>query len=473
MRALSLRAHLDAALLRRLADWLVVLIAVVLPWSISATAICIAAWLLAVLPSLDLGSVRREIQSPAGGLPVLLWCLGVTGMLWADVSWTERLQGLGSFHRLLVIPLLFAQFRESKYGIRVIYGFLISSSIVLIASYILVLNPGLTPPGKSVGVLVHDDIFQGSLCVICGFGALGYAISEALKRHLPIAFAFGAIAALFFANFLFVLVFSRIVLVVAPLLAGFLGWRLSRWKGLVSACTLAVAVSVAFWLSSPSFRERMHNSMEEVREYSTANKATPIGQHLAFLRESLTIISTAPIIGHGTGSIPKEFRRVTAGESGAAGVATINPHNQTFAVAIQIGLVGAIVLWLMWVAHFRLFHASGLAAWLGTVIVIENIVSSAVHSHLSDSTHGWLYVFGVGVLGGMTLQQRTEAISGGSAKSETCDVAGMIDSSRERTGIGNARNRRYIKDAPDHFATAQGFIAPKVMQSSSETRGFQ
>jgi hypothetical protein len=50
-----------------------------------------------------------------------------------------------------------------------------------------------------------------------------------------------------------------------------------------------------------------------------------------------------------------------------------------------------------------------LAAWLGTVIVIENIVSSAVHSHLSDSTHGWLYVFGVGVLGGMTLQQRTEA----------------------------------------------------------------
>jgi O-antigen ligase len=121
MRALSPRAHLDAALLRRLADWLVVLIAVVLPWSISATAICIVAWLLAVLPSLDLGSVRREIQSPAGGLPVLLWCLGVTGMLWADVSWTERLQGLGSFHRLLVIPLLFAQFRESKYGIRVIY----------------------------------------------------------------------------------------------------------------------------------------------------------------------------------------------------------------------------------------------------------------------------------------------------------------------------------------------------------------
>src|ERR1700719_2012775 len=78
----------------------------------------------------------------------------------------------------------------------------------------------------------------------------------------------------------------------------------------------------------------------------------------------------------------------------------VNPHNQTFAVAIQIGLLGAIVLWAMWIAHFRLFRGEGILAWLGTMIVVENIVSSFVHSHLFDSAHGWLYVFGIGVLGG-------------------------------------------------------------------------
>jgi O-antigen ligase len=85
--------------------------------------------------------LRREVGSAVGGLPVLLWCVGVIGTLWADVSWSERFLGLGSFHRLLVIPLLFAQFRRSEHGKYVIYGFLLSSALVLIASYVLVLNP--------------------------------------------------------------------------------------------------------------------------------------------------------------------------------------------------------------------------------------------------------------------------------------------------------------------------------------------
>jgi hypothetical protein len=133
---------------------------------------------------------------------------------------------------------------------------------------------------------------------------------------------------------------------------------------------------------------------------------------VAFLNESLEIISSAPLIGHGTGSIAEEFRQVTSAKNGAAGVATVNPHNQTFAVAIQIGLIGAIVLWSMWIAHIRLFHSEGIVAWLGTVVVVENIVSSTVHSHLFDFANGWLYVFGVGVLGGMILGQQSNMGSG-------------------------------------------------------------
>jgi O-antigen ligase len=410
MTALSPVAHLDEAFLSRLADWLVVLIAIALPWSTTATAICIVAWLVAVLPSLEVASVRRELQSAAGGLPVLLWCLGVIGMLWADVTWTERFHGLGSFHRLLVVPLLLAQFQRSEHGTRVICAFLISSAMVLIASYVLTLTPGLTWRGpKGDGIAAHDDIFQGSLAVICGFGTLGYAGISAVKRRWQPAFAFTAAAAVFLSYFLFVSAFSRVAVVVAVLLTILLGWRIRHWKGLMGVCLLAAAVSVACWLTSASLRERVHNSIDEFREYSAADKDTPIGQHVAFLKESLTIISSAPVLGHGTGSITKEFGQVTSGKTGAAGVFTVNPHNQTFAVAIQIGLLGAIVLWSMWIAHLRLFRGEGAIAWIGTVIVIENIISSTVHSHLFDSAHGWLYVFGVGVLGGMALRQRTES----------------------------------------------------------------
>ena len=127
-------------------------------------------------------------------------------MLWADVSWTERFQGLGSFHRLLVIPLLLAQFRRSEHGMPVIYGFLISSAFALIATYVLTLTPGLTWRGpKGDGVAAHDDIFQSSVALICGFAALGYAAINAVKRHWQVA-------AVFLGYFLFVSIFSRIVL---------------------------------------------------------------------------------------------------------------------------------------------------------------------------------------------------------------------------------------------------------------------
>src|SRR5580704_18059717 len=135
-------ARFDRASLQPLADWLAVGVALALPWSTSATSILIIIWLLAVLPTLDLAAIRREIMTPAGGLPVLLWALGLIGMAWADVDWLTRYRGLDSFNRLLLIPLLLAQFRRSENGIRVICGFLVSETAVLIVSYVLILTPG-------------------------------------------------------------------------------------------------------------------------------------------------------------------------------------------------------------------------------------------------------------------------------------------------------------------------------------------
>ena len=110
------------------------------------------------------------------------------------------------------------------------------------------------------------------------------------------------------------------------------------------------------------------------------------------------------MIGHGTGSIRDQFRRAVEGETGMAAVASANPHNQTFAVAIQLGLVGAAVLFAMWLAHLLLFRGEGLAAWAGLVVVAQNIVGSLFNSHLFDFTQGWGYVIGVGVAAGMVLK---------------------------------------------------------------------
>jgi O-antigen ligase len=401
-------AHFDRTFLARLADWLAVAVAVSLPWSTTAVGITIAAWLIVLLPTLDSAAVRRELGAAAGGLPVVLWCLGLIGMLWANVDWHDRFAGLGSFHRLLVIPLLLAQFRRSENGLWALCGFFLSSIALLIASYAIVLVLGHDWHGV-YGVPVHDTIFQGTIFLICGFGALGYATLgyAALadgKRALAWPIAIGAIGALFLINFA-VVITSRIALVVAPILLLMLGWRLFRWKGILAAILLSLILGGAVWFSAPVLRGRVEASVTEFKEYRATDKATSIGEHLAFLKGSWTIIASAPIIGHGTGSIAVEFRRITAGNTGVSAEATVNPHNQTFAVASQLGVVGATALWAMWIAHLALFRGQGVVAWLGLVVVVENILSSTVHSHLFDFNNGWLYVFGIGVLGGTMLRE--------------------------------------------------------------------
>ena len=79
-----------------------------------------------------------------------------------------------------------------------------------------------------------------------------------------------------------------------------------------------------------------------------------------------------------------------------------NPHwIATKSVAIQWGLLGVIALYAMWFFHFRLFRAEGVVAWIGLTVVVQNVFSSLLNSHLIDFHEGWLYVLGVGVAGGV------------------------------------------------------------------------
>jgi O-antigen ligase len=207
---------------------------------------------------------------------------------------------------------------------------------------------------------------------------------------------------LFLINFA-VVTASRVALAVAPLLFLLLGWRFFGWRGALAALLVAAGLGGAMWLASPVLRDRIAGTILEMHERRGIDGPASASEHAAFLKESLPIIASAPVIGHGTGSITEQFQHITAGKTGVAATPTVNPHNQTFAVAIQLGLVGAAVLWAMWIAHIVLFSGRSALAWLGLVVVAENVLSSTLHSHLFDFNNGWLYVFGVGVLGGTIL----------------------------------------------------------------------
>jgi len=62
------------------------------------------------------------------------------------------------------------------------------------------------------------------------------------------------------------------------------------------------------------------------------------------------------------------------------------------------------VLYAMWAWHLLMFRGEGLVAWIGLLVVVQNIFTSLFNSHIFDFHEGWMYVLGVGVAGGMVLR---------------------------------------------------------------------
>jgi hypothetical protein len=398
---------MDRAQLSRIADGLVIAVAVALPWSTSATGILLVLWLLVLIPTLDWPSVRRELMTPAGGLPVLLVLLGVLGTAWADVNLIERWKGLDSFFKLLAIPLLMTQFRRSGSAQRVFVGFLAACVALLIASVIVKIWPAIPRGSPDSGVAVKSYIAQSAEFIICVAVLLHLAVEAARARRWQYCAAWLALALCFLADIVFVAT-SRTSLVVLPILVLIYAVLHFRWKGLaVGVVTVGVIVG-ALWSTSPYLRDRVGSLWQESERYEAQNVRTPAGERIMFWSESFRFLGRAPLIGHGTGSITEMFRQAAVGQSGARAEVSSNPHNQTLAVAIQLGLLGAAVLWAMWLSHLLLFRGGGLVEWIGLVLVAQNILGSLFNSYLFDFTEGWLYVVGVGVAAGMMRRRWVE-----------------------------------------------------------------
>jgi len=403
----SERAPLVFERLTQASDLLVVGIAISLPWSTSATGILLGLWLITSIPVLDLRSLWRELTGPAGGLPAGLWILGALGMIWADVPWSERISGLGGFHKLLAIPLLLTQFRRSGRAECVVIGFLTSCIILLVLSWMLAFIPGLTWRGKyNMGVPVKDYIFQSELFAICAFGLIGQA-AEVWHSRVRVALIFALLAAAFIGNLLFVVTARTTLVVMVVLSLVFAFWKFG-WRGAFSTVAIVAVLSIAAWFFSPYLRERVTPAIRDVQLHDTHDASSTGALRLGYWRTSLALIAEVPLFGHGTGSVPELFRRTATPETERQAITT-NPHNQILAVALDLGLLGTAVLVLMWVAHIMLFRESWPIAWFGLVIVLQNIVACPFNSHLFDFSQGWLYVIGVGVLGGGVLHQKPAA----------------------------------------------------------------
>jgi hypothetical protein len=276
-------------------------------------------------------------------------------------------------------------------------------------SWIVALDPRLAfKPDAQYGVPVKNYIDQSQEFVLCAV-ALAYPIITLLRarRFLPAALL-GALSLSFVVNMMFVTV-SRTALVTMPVMLAVFALIHLRWRSAVIIfCTLALLAGLA-WMVSPHLRWTATTFIRDYEIYKELNQPTSIGLRLEFWKKSLQFFAEAPIIGHGTGSTRGLFEQAATGpEVLVAGKVISNPHNQTLYVAIQWGAAGVVVLYAMWLSHLLLFRGDDLVAWIGLLVVVQNVFTSLFNSHLFDFSEGWMYVLGVGIAGGMAMGTRSD-----------------------------------------------------------------
>ena len=402
-------------------DLVAVLLAALLPWSTSGVGIGFVLWLAAVAATLELRPFLRSLQRPIGALPIALVALAALGTLWSDAPWETRLHALGPAAKLLALPFLFYHFERSARGMWVFVAFLASCTLMTVASWIVVIHPGLSLkiPGEPTGhgIFVKNYIAQSQEFVLCVVVLAFPIITLFREGKIRQALLLTAVAANFVVNMVFVVV-SRTALVTLPVMLAAFAMAHLKWRTNVMLFAAAIVLGPLAWTVSPQLQATTNRFVRDYRVYKELNQPTSIGLRLEFWEKSLRFFAEAPVIGHGTGSTRGLFEAAATGPAVLAqGQVIGNPHNQTLNVAVQWGTIGVVILYAMWISHFLLFRGEGLAAWIGLMVVLQNVFSSLFNSHLFDFHEGWMYVLGVGIAGGMVLRARSEVTeSSGTAR---------------------------------------------------------
>jgi O-antigen ligase len=396
-------------------DLVTVLIAILLPWSTTGVVIAAVLWVVALVPTLEVGVFLRSLKRPICLLPIAIFVLAMVGTLWSEAPWGERLYAVGPTVKLLMLPLLLYHCERSPRGVWVFIAFLASCMLLMAASWITDFNPDLSlkayfsrgPYLPVSGIFVKNYIDQGQEFTLCAV-ALAYPIVAFLRANrIWLAALLAAVALSLLVNMMFVVI-SRTALVTMPIMLAVFALLHLRWRtAVVTLCAVAL-LAVAVWYASPQLRIRVSKFFTDYQYTMVENNESGMGSRLLYWQRSSQFIARAPVIGHGTGSARGLFEQAAIGEVGARALVVSNPHNQTLNMAVQWGVIGVVLLYAMWLAHLLLFRGDGLAPWVGLLVVVQNTFTSLFNSHLFDFHEGWMYVLGVGVAGGMSLRARRD-----------------------------------------------------------------
>lgn len=354
-----------------------------IPLSTSLLGICSVLaflfWLLSGQPR-QLPTLMRE--NPVILYSTALFLLFIIGMGYSPVPLEDAARILAKYRELIFIPMVFCLLlgrpKEQKLAEN---AFVLGCTLLLVISYAIYFK--ILPEVKYGNSIIHH-ISHSFFMAMLGFWALQRSIDSERYKAFWISLLIAAVINLIFLNH------GRSGMLIFLILAFLtLAQRCSLKTMLVGMVLLAGLITGTYY-SSKNVQTRVADAIEDIDEYRPGRSRTSLGMRFDWWVNSVEMIKTAPLTGHGTGSFKKVQKEIKKKKTRR----TDNPHNEYLFIGAQLGCLGlftfiALLSWqLVWsrrLAVTQKFLAQG--------VVTAMAAGCLVNSFLFDSQQGHFYAF--------------------------------------------------------------------------------
>lgn len=359
-------------------------------------ATLLLGWLVA-------GRYRESLQAlranPVAQLTLALYALLLLGALHGVAPVSDRLSALGKYKDLVYVAIFLPLFRDELTKRRALVGFGAAMLLTLALSYAISWGapvdfapPESTPDNPMVFKL---HITQN---VLMAFAALLFATAARYQRGTKLRWCFAVLSLLAIYNVLFMVQGRTGHLVLGVLLVFYFADWLG-WKGFAFGLLISSLLAVLAFHDSQAFRDRALKAHAEYQFWQSGGEINDagggedsVGIRMRWYETGTEIVAERPLIGVGTGG----FRHAYAAKrSDDAGGVARTPHNEYLALAIQLGLSGALFLLYLFYRQWRLarFLPDVGEQALARGLILTMATGCVFNSLLLDHTEGLLFAW--------------------------------------------------------------------------------
>jgi len=340
---------------------------------------------LTVVLSLAAGNWRIKLnaiaRNPAAIIFLLFCALFVFGSVYTTATLKDVLLMFRKYDKFLFAVFFIPVFTQERWRNYAVNTFLAAIFVMLITSYLRAYNVlTIFAHNGTVEVFRQSIEFNFLMAFAAYLCLFKIAANEKACRLLWLGFLLTIIHTIFFRSI------GRSGYFVVFGLLGLFCLQKLKWRGLLVAILSAAMIITAVFMFSTTFKTRINEIFSDVKVYQQ-NINTSVGLRISFVENSLKLIKKHPILGTGTGSFAREYATVGP-------VLTRNPHNEYCFIAVQFGVVGLIVLFLLfgvpvWYSRFLPEESKFIAR--GAVLALA--LGCLANSWLLDTVPGHFYAY--------------------------------------------------------------------------------